>query len=59
MDALPLLQENVLKPFGGRGHQLECGQVDELIGVEDDLQVGVADKHSGSSKLDQDSPTIL
>ena len=53
MDAGPVLQENVLTAFIELIHQLECSQMDELAGVEDDLQVGVANKHSGSSTFDQ------
>ena len=45
MDAGPILQENVSAAFTVLVHQLGCSQVDELAGVEDDLQVGVANKH--------------
>ena len=53
MDAGPVLQENVLSPFIVLRLQLECRQVDELAGVEDDLQVGIANKYSGSGKFDK------
>ena len=53
MDARPVLQEDVCKTFRGLGHQLKCIQVDELAGVEDDLQVGVANKHLGSGKFNK------
>ena len=49
MDAGPVLQENVSKTIRGLEHQLEDSQGNELAGVEDDLQVGVANKHSWSS----------
>ena len=53
MDAGPVLQENVSTTLGKALSQLECSQVDELAGVEDDLQVGGANKYSGSGKFDQ------
>ena len=58
MDAGPVLQENVSTINIVLVHRLECSQVDELAGVEDDLQVGGANKHSGSGKFDQVSPSI-
>ena len=42
MDAGPVIQENVSKTLNKALSQLICSQVDELAGVEDDLQVGVA-----------------
>ena len=59
MDAGPVLQENVSTIFIVRVDQLECSQMDELAGVEDDLRVAIANNHSGSSKFDQVSPTIV
>ena len=53
MDARSVLQENVSTALIVLVHQLECSQVDELAGVEDDLQVGVANKHEGNSTFDQ------
>ena len=53
MDAGPVLQQNVSTTFRGLGHQQKCSQVDGLTGVEDDLQVGVANQHSGSSRFDK------
>ena len=53
MDAGPVLQENVLTTFIVLIHQLESSQVDELAGVEDDLQFGVANKYEGSSRFDK------
>ena len=59
MDAGTVLQENVYKTFKQKNHQLECSQMDGLAGAEDDLQVGIANQHLGSSRFDQTSPTIL
>ena len=41
MDAGSVLQEDVLTALSKALSQLECHQVDELAGVEDDLQIGV------------------
>ena len=58
MDAGPVLQENVFTTLRGRRNQLECNQLDGSVGGEDDLQVEIANQHSGSSRLDQVSPAI-
>ena len=58
MDAGPVLQKNVYKTYRGLVHQLEKSQVDGLAGTEDDLQIGVANEHSGSGKFDQVSLII-
>ena len=57
MDARSVLQENVSTTLSKASSQFECRQVDELAGVEDDLQIGVESKHKGSSRFDQVSPT--
>ena len=58
MDAGPILQSNASKTFIALVHQLELSQVDELAGVEDDLQVGIANKYSGRSRFNQVSSSI-
>ena len=58
MDARSILQENVSNISNCSAilskliHQLKCNQEDKLAGVEDDLQVGIANQYSGSCKLD-------
>ena len=42
MDAGAVLQKNVSTALSQILSSLECNQVDELAGVEDDLQIGVA-----------------
>ena len=58
MDSGSVLQKNVSNVSNGSAilskllYQLKCNQEDKLVGVEDDLQVGVANQYSGSCKLD-------
>ena len=41
MDAGPVLQKDVSTALSKILIPLECGYMDEFVGVEDDLQVGV------------------
>ena len=50
MDAGSVLQKDVSTALKKAITQLECSQVDELAGGEDDLQLGMANKHSGLTK---------
>ena len=58
MDAGPVLPENVSTALIKAINQLKYRQMDELASGEDDLQVGIANKHSWNSKFDQISLTI-
>ena len=58
MDAGPVIQENVSNVSNSSAifrkliHKSEYSQEDELASAEDDMQVGVANQHSGSSRFD-------
>ena len=53
MDAGPVLQENVSTTNIKAFLSLKYSQMDELTGVEDDVQIGGANQLSGNSKLDK------